>query len=185
MLNKSRVFMSGRSQRVTIPAAFRFRSSVVSIRRDAQTDDVILSGIPPLADVFAALDAAQLRPTFWARLTATKGQPKTFRLLGHSSHDLIEASRRQSCVSTPTCMRRATRSSGMQPCECPSGFQRPRKPLLTSANNPNVTDSWPEWPHLAGKLGGHTLPRLPFEYRPPAKQQQTTTADNGDGGRLT
>jgi antitoxin VapB len=64
MLNKARVFMSGRSQHVTIPAAFRFRSSVVSIRRDAQTGDVILSEVPPLADVFAALDAAQLPADF-------------------------------------------------------------------------------------------------------------------------
>ena len=53
MMNKARVFMSGRSQHVTIPAAYRFRSSVVSIRRDAQTGDVILSEVPPLADVFA------------------------------------------------------------------------------------------------------------------------------------
>jgi antitoxin VapB len=64
MLNKARVFMSGRSQHVTIPAAYRFRSSVVSIRRDTQTGDVILSEVPPLADVFAALDAAQLPEDF-------------------------------------------------------------------------------------------------------------------------
>jgi len=49
---------------VTIPAAFRFRSPVVSIRRDSQTGEVILAEIPPLADVFAALDAAQLPSGF-------------------------------------------------------------------------------------------------------------------------
>ena len=64
MSNKARVFMSGRSQHVTIPAAYRFRSSVVSIRRDSQTGDVILSEVPPLAEVFAALDAAQLPQDF-------------------------------------------------------------------------------------------------------------------------
>ena len=64
MLNKARGFMSGRSQHVTIPAAFRFRSSVVSIRRDPQTGDVILSEVPPLADAFAALDSAQLPADF-------------------------------------------------------------------------------------------------------------------------
>jgi antitoxin VapB len=64
MLNRARVFMSGRSQHVTIPAAFRFRSSVVSIRRDTQTGDVILSEVPLLADVFATLDAAQLPSDF-------------------------------------------------------------------------------------------------------------------------
>ncbi len=64
MLNKARVFMSGRSQHVTIPAAFRFRSSIVSIRRDPQSGDVILSEVPPLTDVFVALDAAQLPAEF-------------------------------------------------------------------------------------------------------------------------
>lgn len=64
MPNKARVFMSGRSQHVTIPAAFRFRSSIVSIRRDTQTGDVILSEVPPLAEVFAALDSARLPADF-------------------------------------------------------------------------------------------------------------------------
>jgi antitoxin VapB len=64
MQKKTRVFMSGRSQHVTIPAAFRFRSSVVSIRRDPQTGDVVLSEVPPLPEVFAALDAAQLPKDF-------------------------------------------------------------------------------------------------------------------------
>jgi antitoxin VapB len=54
---RARVFMSGRSQHVTIPVNFRFRSSEVTIRRDAESGDVILSEILPLANVFAALDA--------------------------------------------------------------------------------------------------------------------------------
>ncbi len=61
---KARVFMSGRSQHVTIPADFRFRSSVVSIRRDPTTGDVVLSEVPPIAEVFAALDAAKLPHDF-------------------------------------------------------------------------------------------------------------------------
>lgn len=60
---KARVFMSGRSQHVTIPVGFRFRSSEVSIRRDPN-GDVILSEVPNLADVFAALDAAKLPDDF-------------------------------------------------------------------------------------------------------------------------
>jgi virulence-associated protein VagC len=56
--------MSGRSQHVTIPVEFRFRSPEVSIRRDAETGEVILSEIPPLSEVFAALDAAQLPSDF-------------------------------------------------------------------------------------------------------------------------
>jgi antitoxin VapB len=44
--SKARVFMSGRSQHVTIPVGFRFRSSEVSIRRDPNSGDVILSEVP-------------------------------------------------------------------------------------------------------------------------------------------
>lgn len=61
---KARVFMSGRSQHVTIPAEFRFRSPEVSIRRDPESGDIILSEIPPLTEVFAALDAARLPEDF-------------------------------------------------------------------------------------------------------------------------
>jgi antitoxin VapB len=76
MLNKTRVFMSGRSQHVTIPAAYRFRSSVVSIRRDPQNGDVILSEVPPLADVFAALDAAPLPEDFLSEADRDQGPPE-------------------------------------------------------------------------------------------------------------
>jgi antitoxin VapB len=55
--SQARVFMNGRSQHVTIPRAFRFRSSVVSIRRDPASGDVILSEIPPLKTIFATLSA--------------------------------------------------------------------------------------------------------------------------------
>ena len=50
--------MSGRSQHVTIPREFRFRSNEVTIRRDPTTGDIILSEIPDIDEVFAALDAA-------------------------------------------------------------------------------------------------------------------------------
>jgi antitoxin VapB len=62
---KARVFMSGRSQHVTIPHQYRFRSREVSIRRDALTGDIILSEGPgPWNEVFAALDAAHVPPDF-------------------------------------------------------------------------------------------------------------------------
>jgi antitoxin VapB len=62
---KARVFMSGRSQHVTIPAEFRFRSTEVSIRRDPRTGDIILSEGPgDWAEVFRALDAAHVPDDF-------------------------------------------------------------------------------------------------------------------------
>jgi antitoxin VapB len=60
---KARVFMSGRSQHVTIPVGFRFRSSEVSIRRDPN-GNIILSEVPSLTEVFAALDSARLPDDF-------------------------------------------------------------------------------------------------------------------------
>jgi antitoxin VapB len=61
---RARVFMNGRSQHVTIPKEFRFRSSVVSIRRDPESGNVILSEVPALDEVFAALDAAKIPEDF-------------------------------------------------------------------------------------------------------------------------
>jgi virulence-associated protein VagC len=55
--------MSGRSQHVTIPVGFRFRSPEVSIRRDAD-GNIVLSEVPSVAEVFAALDAAKLPDDF-------------------------------------------------------------------------------------------------------------------------
>jgi virulence-associated protein VagC len=63
MATKARVFMSGRSQHVTIPVGFRFRSSEVSIRR-GPNGEVILSEVPSLAEVFSALDAAKFPKDF-------------------------------------------------------------------------------------------------------------------------
>ncbi len=56
-LEKAKVFMSGRSQAVRIPASFRFPTSEVYIRRDPKSGDVILSQAPvSMAEIFAALD---------------------------------------------------------------------------------------------------------------------------------
>jgi len=62
---KARVFMSGRSQHVTIPHQYRFRSPEVSVRRDPMSGDIILSEGPgPWSEVFAALDAARVPRDF-------------------------------------------------------------------------------------------------------------------------
>ncbi len=64
---KARVFMSGRSQAVRIPAEFSFSTKEVYIRRDPQTGDLILSQSPKSWDeIFAALDAAGIPEDFLA-----------------------------------------------------------------------------------------------------------------------
>ena len=60
---KAKVFMSGRSQAVRIPAEFRFTTKEVSIRR-AQNGDVILSQTPNWQEIFAGLDAAGVPDDF-------------------------------------------------------------------------------------------------------------------------
>jgi antitoxin VapB len=57
ILEKAKVFMSGRSQAVRIPAEYRFSSSEVYIRRDPRNGDLILSRAPgSLSEIFAAFD---------------------------------------------------------------------------------------------------------------------------------
>ena len=64
---KARVFMSGRSQAVRIPAEFRFTSEEVYIRRDPQSGDLILSQAPATwGEVYAALDSAAFPADFLA-----------------------------------------------------------------------------------------------------------------------
>ena len=64
---KARVFMSGRSQAVRIPAEFRFDTDEVYVRRDHQTGDLILSRTPAnWAEIFQALDDAGFPSTFLA-----------------------------------------------------------------------------------------------------------------------
>ena len=66
-VDKTRVFMSGRSQAVRIPVEYRFNSSEVFIRRDPQSGDVILSQAPgSWAEVYAALDKAGFPDDFLA-----------------------------------------------------------------------------------------------------------------------
>lgn len=64
---KARVFMSGRSQHVTIPAEYRFTGDEVYVRRDPQSGDLILSQAPGSWDeVYAALDSAGFPDDFLA-----------------------------------------------------------------------------------------------------------------------
>ncbi len=64
---KARVFMSGRSQHVTIPAEYRFQTDEVYVRRDPQSGDLILSQAPAdWNEIFAAIDEAGFPQDFLA-----------------------------------------------------------------------------------------------------------------------
>jgi len=77
VLEKAKVFMSGRSQAVRIPAEFRFSSSEVYIRRDLKNGDLILSQAPAsLAEIFAALDAVGVPEDFLSPTDRAQGRPQ-------------------------------------------------------------------------------------------------------------
>lgn len=79
-LEKAKVFMSGRSQAVRIPAEFRFASSEVYIRRDAKNGDVILSQSPgSLKDVLAALHQLNIPDDFLSAAERAPVQAKQER----------------------------------------------------------------------------------------------------------
>jgi len=64
-IEKARVFMTGRSQAVRIPAEYRFSTDEVYIRRDAQSGDLILSQAPGgWEEIYSALDQAGVPDDF-------------------------------------------------------------------------------------------------------------------------
>jgi antitoxin VapB len=66
-VTKAKVFMTGRSQAVRIPAEYRFHTEEVFVRRDPQSGDLILSEAPGGWDeIFAALDHAGCPDDFMA-----------------------------------------------------------------------------------------------------------------------
>jgi antitoxin VapB len=74
ILEKAKVFMSGRSQAVRIPAEFRFSASEVYIRRDPRNGDLILSQAPAsLEEIFAALDAVGVPEDFLSASDRAQG----------------------------------------------------------------------------------------------------------------
>jgi len=76
-LEKAKVFMSGRSQAVRIPAQYRFSNSEVYIRRDPKNGDVILSQAPAsLAEIFAALDEIGVPDDFLSPSDRAQGLPQ-------------------------------------------------------------------------------------------------------------
>ncbi|MGB0063631.1 MAG: hypothetical protein WBP85_04225 [Terracidiphilus sp.] len=62
---KAKVFMTGGSQAVRIPAEFRFDTREVYMRRDLQTGDLILSQSPfTWEETYSALDQADFPADF-------------------------------------------------------------------------------------------------------------------------
>jgi len=77
LLEKAKVFMSGRSQAVRIPAQFRFSNDEVYIRRDPRNGDVILSQSPvSLVEIFAALDEVGVPEGFLSPAERAQGTPQ-------------------------------------------------------------------------------------------------------------
>jgi antitoxin VapB len=65
MTQTAKLFTNGRSQAVRLPAAFRFDTTEVFIRRDPKTGDVILSRKPTSWDgFFTALQAVDVPRDF-------------------------------------------------------------------------------------------------------------------------
>jgi len=65
MSQAAKLFTNGRSQAVRLPAAYRFDTKEVFIRRDPATGDVILSRKPSTwDDFFAALKDVQVPDDF-------------------------------------------------------------------------------------------------------------------------
>ncbi|MCW7546909.1 AbrB/MazE/SpoVT family DNA-binding domain-containing protein [Photorhabdus sp. APURE] len=65
---KAKLFMDGKSQAVRLPAAYRFDSDEVFIRKDPETGDVILSCKPhDWAGFFAALKGTTIPDDFLSK----------------------------------------------------------------------------------------------------------------------
>ncbi len=76
-VQKARVFMSGRSQAVRIPAAYRFDTDEVFVRHDPRNGDLILSQAPgSLAEIFAALDALGVPEDFLTPADRAQDKPQ-------------------------------------------------------------------------------------------------------------
>ncbi|MCH9826329.1 MAG: AbrB/MazE/SpoVT family DNA-binding domain-containing protein [Gammaproteobacteria bacterium] len=66
-MRTAKIFMTGRSQAVRLPAEFRFDTDEVFIRRDAETGDVVLSRrAGDWNEFFAMADAAGIPDHFMA-----------------------------------------------------------------------------------------------------------------------
>ena len=72
----AKVFMTGRSQAVRIPAEFRFKGKEVFIRRDEKTGEVILSQRLSWKEIFAEFDAESVPDDFLSPEERDQGPPQ-------------------------------------------------------------------------------------------------------------
>ena len=72
----AKVFMTGRSQAVRLPAEYRFNSKEVFIRRDEKTGEVILSPRLSWKEIFAGLDSADVPEDFLSPEDRNQGLPQ-------------------------------------------------------------------------------------------------------------
>jgi len=76
MSHVAKLFTNGRSQAVRLPAAYRFDTREVFIRRDPETGDVILSRKPEnWDDFFAALKDAEVPDDFLSEQERKRSAP--------------------------------------------------------------------------------------------------------------
>lgn len=76
-MRTAKIFMTGRSQAVRLPAEFRFDTDQVYVRRDAKTGDVVLSRRSgDWQEFFAQADAADIPEHFLAERGDTLPQPR-------------------------------------------------------------------------------------------------------------
>lgn len=91
MSQVAKLFVSGRSQAVRLPAAFRFDAKEAFIRKDAETGDVILSRRP--ADwegFFGALKNAKVPKNFLDAKERAQGAQGCDQRPGFSADDPVE-----------------------------------------------------------------------------------------------
>jgi antitoxin VapB len=70
----AKIFTNGRSQAVRLPAAYRFETKEVFIRRDPETGDVILSRKPAnWDDFFAVLQGTDVPANFLGEAEREQG----------------------------------------------------------------------------------------------------------------
>jgi antitoxin VapB len=77
---RAKIFQTGRSQAVRLPAAFRFDTDEVYVSRDKTTGDVILSRRPTDWDsIFVELDAAAVTADDFGDRNQPELQKREFR----------------------------------------------------------------------------------------------------------